>query len=78
MLIGIDASRANKKHKTGVEWYAYHLIQNLKKIDRENHYFLYTNEKLKDGLEICPANFEEKLLSGYRDICGRNSDFHGK
>ena len=32
MLIGIDASRANLVRKTGVEWYSYHLINELKKI----------------------------------------------
>jgi len=63
MIIGIDASRANKKIKTGVEWYAYHLIQTLKTIDKKNRYFLYTNKKLSGGLEKCPDNFEEKILS---------------
>ncbi|MDD4606804.1 MAG: glycosyltransferase family 1 protein [Patescibacteria group bacterium] len=63
MFIGIDASRANKKHKTGVEWYAYHLIQNLKKIDSHNQYFLYTNKKLKGELGDCPANFQEVVLN---------------
>lgn len=62
MLIGIDASRANKKFKTGVEWYSYHLIEELKKIDRINHYFLYTNKPLSAPLNICPENFEERLL----------------
>src|SRR3989344_7304771 len=32
MTIGIDASRANRENKTGVEWYSYHLIQELKKM----------------------------------------------
>ncbi|HUT22068.1 MAG TPA: glycosyltransferase family 1 protein [Candidatus Bipolaricaulota bacterium] len=63
MLIGIDASRANKPNKTGTEWYSYHLIQWFKKLDKENRYFLYTNVPLKDGLENCPENFEEKILN---------------
>ncbi len=63
MIIGIDASRANKKTKTGVEWYAYHLIQEFKKIDSENHYFLYSNERLSFDLGKCPDNFTEKVLS---------------
>ena len=62
MIIGIDASRANKKSKTGVEWYSYHLIEEFKKIDRNNRYFLYTNKPLEGTLAICPANFEEKVL----------------
>lgn len=31
MKIGIDASRANKSNRTGVEWYSYYIIQELKK-----------------------------------------------
>ncbi|MFA4830739.1 MAG: glycosyltransferase family 1 protein [Patescibacteria group bacterium] len=34
MIIGIDASRANNEQKTGVEWYAFFLIQELKKLSR--------------------------------------------
>jgi len=62
MKIGIDASRANKPIKTGVEWYSYHIIQELKKIDSDNQYFLYTNTALKMGLEKCPGNFKELQL----------------
>jgi len=32
MIIGIDTSRANRDHKTGTEWYSYHVIQELKKM----------------------------------------------
>lgn len=62
MKIGIDASRANKQKKTGVEWYSYHLIEEFKKIDSENQYFLYTNEPLRGALGICPRNFQECVL----------------
>ncbi|HCC23655.1 TPA: hypothetical protein DF272_05800 [Candidatus Falkowbacteria bacterium] len=62
MKIGIDASRANKPIKTGVEWYSYHIIQELKKIDSDNQYFLYTNTPLDMGLEKCPGNFKEVWL----------------
>ena len=62
MIIGIDASRANKDKKTGVEWYSYHLIEQFKKIDKENRYFLYTDKPLKGDLAKCPDNFEEKIL----------------
>ncbi|MEK7072068.1 MAG: glycosyltransferase family 1 protein [Patescibacteria group bacterium] len=64
MTIGIDASRANRPNKTGVEWYSYHLIQELKKITPDDvRVVLYTNEKLTDGLENCPQNFKEKILN---------------
>lgn len=35
MLIGIDASSANKKQKTGIEWYCYNLIEALKNNDKK-------------------------------------------
>ncbi|NCN07301.1 glycosyltransferase family 4 protein [Candidatus Falkowbacteria bacterium] len=64
MKIGIDASRANKQNKTGVEWYSYHLIQELKKITPADiQVLLYTNEKLQGGLENCPSNFKERVLN---------------
>jgi glycosyltransferase involved in cell wall biosynthesis len=63
MKIGIDASRANRKFKTGVEWYSYNLIENLKKLDHDNQYLLYTNTALQGELAKCPANFKEKILA---------------
>ncbi len=62
MLIGIDASRANRPIKTGVEWYAFNLIENLKKIDNTNQYFLYSDRPLEGDLKVCPANFFERIL----------------
>ncbi|MFA5109714.1 MAG: glycosyltransferase family 1 protein [Patescibacteria group bacterium] len=43
MTIGIDASRANRPHKTGTEWYSFYLIKNLALIDRRHKYLLYVN-----------------------------------
>ena len=63
MKIGIDASRANKPKKTGVEWYSYHLIEEFKKIDKENRFFLYTNKPLTGQLAVCPDNFKETVLN---------------
>lgn len=61
MLIGIEASRANKKTKTGVEWYAWHVIQEMKKLTTGdgNSWILYTNEILHGGLEALPDNWFE-------------------
>jgi len=50
MLIGIDASRANRDHKSGTEWYSYYLIRWLAKLDNKNQYILYTDKPLKNGL----------------------------
>ncbi len=50
MLIGIDASRANKDHRSGTEWYSYYVIRWLAKIDSKNQYILYSDKPLKGGL----------------------------
>jgi glycosyltransferase involved in cell wall biosynthesis len=63
MIVGIDASRANKFYKTGTEWYSYHLIQELKKIaDPEDQFILYSREPLLGDLEILPNNWKSKIL----------------
>lgn len=41
MKIGIDISCFLVKRKTGVSWYAYYLVTNLAKIDKENLYILF-------------------------------------
>ncbi len=65
MLIGIEASRANRLQKTGVEWYAYHLIQNLKLLPEASlhSWLLYSNEILSQGLEKGPRNWHERRLA---------------
>jgi len=65
MLIGIEASRANRLEKTGVEWYAYHLIQALKQdpLQTQHAWMLYTNEPLSLGLERMPTNWHERRLA---------------
>ena len=67
-LIGIDASRANGDswtpgQRTGTEWYAYHLIQHLKKIRVPGlEFVLYSRSFLKDGLEELPDGWSAKIL----------------
>ncbi len=65
MLIGIEASRANRQKKTGVEWYAYHLIQTMKRLPEAEHHswLLYSNTPLMRGLEKGPSNWHERRLS---------------
>lgn len=63
MLILIDASRANNEQKTGVEWYAFFVIQELKKIvPPETRVVLYTREPLKGELAVLPPNWQEQIL----------------
>jgi len=61
MLIGIEATRANRATKTGVEWYAWHVIQELKKLTQGNgkSWVLYSNKILTGGLEVLPDNWYE-------------------
>ena len=63
MIIGVDASRANRAAKTGTEWYSYNLILELAKIDSRNRYFLYTPDKLGGEMSSLPDNFQEKVLN---------------
>ncbi len=50
MIIAIDASRANRSHKSGTEWYSYYLIRWFARIDKHNQYLLYSDTPLRDGL----------------------------
>ena len=65
MVIGIDASRANLKRKTGTEWYSFYLIKNFARLDKTNKYILYLNREpsaeLKEVIKDSP-NFSFKLL----------------
>jgi glycosyltransferase involved in cell wall biosynthesis len=57
MTIGIDASRANRKLKTGTEWYAFHVIKNLIALDRKNNYLLYLDVDPSPDLAATVANY---------------------
>ncbi|MFH1744961.1 MAG: glycosyltransferase family 1 protein [bacterium] len=88
MLIGIDASRANREHKTGTEWYGYYLIKSLAKLDKKNKYILYVDQPLKDGLldltNIDPSehkNVNNKNVvdkNGYQTIKSSHNNFQAK
>ena len=63
MLLLIDASRANNEQKTGVEWYAFFVIQELKKIvPLETRVVLFTRESLKGEFAVLPPNWQEQVL----------------
>lgn len=65
MLIGIEASRANRLQKTGVEWYAYRVIQAMKRdpLQAPHAWMLYANAPLSMGLEHMPGNWHERRLN---------------
>lgn len=63
MVIGIDASRANEPKKTGTEWYAWHVIQELKRIIPADYRVrLYSREPLEGELAELPPNWESSVL----------------
>ncbi len=63
MTIGIDASRANNTQKTGVEWYAFFLIEELKKImPSDVKVILYSEKPLEGELAKLPVNWSSKVL----------------
>jgi len=63
LKIGLEATRANRQYKTGTEWYAWHLLQEFKKLDRQNNFFVYYNKFLSDDLlKGAPDNFYFKSL----------------
>jgi len=88
MIIGIDASRANRIRKTGTEWYAYSLIRQFAHIDKENDYILYSDKPLTDGLldltnEDYNINVDKRLdaqvfKKGYQELKSPHNNFRGK
>jgi len=64
MIIGIDASHANKSQRTGVEEYCFQIIQELKKIiPSETKVVLYSNKSLILEFGDLPKNWEVKILN---------------
>lgn len=61
MIIGIDASRAFVKDPAGPEYYSWHLIKSLTKVDRKNKYLLYLRPNQKIDFKL-PKNFKAKTL----------------
>lgn len=62
MLIGLEATRANLKHKTGTEWYAWHIIQEFKKIPSPHRFVIYYNRDLEAELASSADHFVFKQL----------------
>ena len=63
-IIGIDASRANRSRKTGVEWYSYRLIEEMKRTAPPGvRIILYSAEPLRGELARLPEGWESRVLS---------------
>lgn len=62
MLIGIDASRAVKKQRTGTENYSRNLIFEIAKIDQKNQYILYVGSDYDGSYDKFPKNFSVKII----------------
>lgn len=63
MVIGIDASRLESETKTGVEWYVYFLLLELKKVaDPKIRVILYSRQPLSGPFKHLPKNWENKVL----------------
>ena len=66
MKIGIDASRAFEKERTGIEEYSYRLIKNLTMMDISHHQiFLYVKKDFLIDFNL-PDNFQLKIISANR------------
>ncbi|MDP1845592.1 MAG: glycosyltransferase family 1 protein [Candidatus Moranbacteria bacterium] len=63
MIIGIDASRAFQKNKTGIEEYSYQVIKNLRNYLRDEQVILYMNPaiNIKPDFDI-PEKWKIKIL----------------
>lgn len=84
MIIGIDASRGNRTHKSGTEWYSYYLIRALAAVDSKNSYILYTDSPLSGGLADLTEN-EGRGLSvpavdgqGFQELKSPHGNFRAK
>ncbi|MBI4713818.1 glycosyltransferase family 4 protein [Candidatus Uhrbacteria bacterium] len=64
-IFAIDASSANKEKRTGVENYAFHLIEAMKKepLKDGERVVLFSPTPLKDELAKMPKGWESKVLS---------------
>jgi glycosyltransferase involved in cell wall biosynthesis len=87
MLIGIDASRANRTHRSGTEWYSYYLIKYFAQLDKDNQFILYTDKPLSANLaDLTTLDFifQEKDFQpaydkdGYQIIKSPHNNFKAK
>lgn len=61
---GIDASSANEERKTGVQWYAYRLIEHMKRLPLQEgeRVVLYSEKPLQGELANLPAGWASRVV----------------
>lgn len=62
MVIGIDASRANRRERTGTEWYALTIIQRLVELNRAITFVLYLDRPPLPELQNLGSNVRYRIL----------------
>jgi glycosyltransferase involved in cell wall biosynthesis len=62
VLIGVDASRVTRPHRTGTENYSLHVLRELLRLDSANSYRLYLSAPLTDGLLPPRPRTETRLI----------------
>ncbi|EKD79652.1 MAG: glycosyl transferase group 1 [uncultured bacterium] len=64
ITIGIDASRANVRQRTGTEWYCYHLLHQFAKLyhPTQHRVILYVKSALVEDLQDLPADWQIRIL----------------
>jgi glycosyltransferase involved in cell wall biosynthesis len=62
MIIGVDVSPAAKERRTGIEWYCFHVANQLPKLDRGNQYRYFTKTPVSHLFDEFPSNFREVVL----------------
>ncbi len=60
MILGIDASRAGKKEKTGTEWYSYYLLKAMSMLTSARDVRLYCKEAVSFDL---PKKWEQRRIA---------------
>jgi glycosyltransferase involved in cell wall biosynthesis len=63
-IFGIDASSANEEQKTGVQWYAFRLIEHMKGLPlaEGEQVVLYSKQPLKGELASLPAGWTSRVV----------------
>jgi glycosyltransferase involved in cell wall biosynthesis len=62
VLIGVDASRITRRHRTGTENYSLHVLRELLTLDTEHAYRLYTSAPLPSNLLPKAPSITTKLI----------------